>query len=521
MSTRTSLGAAVGVALFACSSTSPPGPVAPATATASAGVDVNWSDPAEYRIEHASEEAGEGIFERTGIGDPYRTGLPYPIFLALLEMHPELLGGTLQALADRFGFTARQPDAQSADRDVRDGLPLGMHLTDDPNTHIPFLVHNCALCHSEVVKWPGGEKLVVGLGNRRIRIHAFEEALAKVASAPDFDRERIGPIAARIADEKGIPWSRDWREVVIQRTIRGVTERYAPRAKWLDRVRDGLPGRVATIESFAIALGQLLHRDVQMSKTIGWAKIPDTIGFGQKRTLSWDGGSEGPSDALVVDADIAAGARIEWLYKHPLQGASLSTFLRHAPRDLRFPGAIDADLARRGKGTFEKTCAKCHGTYEDDGRAKSYVEKIVPLDYVDTDPARAFAVTDDFVAAANDPRLVVGGMRLVSTRRTSGYVPPVLTNIWARAPYGHAGQWPNLVVLATKPSQRPVRFVVHGDAPLDLDKIGVRIGDAGAVLGPGDYVQDGGLDGFRVTGHPFLADLGEDSKAVVEYLKTL
>jgi hypothetical protein len=66
-----------------------------------------------------------------------------------------------------------------------------------------------------------------------------------------------------------------------------------------------------------------------------------------------------------------------------------------------------------------------------------------------------------------------------------------------------------------------VRFVVHGDAPLDLDKVGVRVGDAGSVLGPGDYVQDGRVDGFRVTGHPFLADLGEDSKAVVEYLKTL
>jgi hypothetical protein len=512
---------ALGVCLYACSA-GPVGPQANSTpASAPVSIDVTWSDPAEYRIERATETEGEAIFERTGIGDPYRTGVPYPIFLALLEMHPELLGANPQALADRFGFTPRRAVAGSADRDEREGLPIGLHLTDDPNTHVPFVVHNCALCHSEVVRWPGGEKLVVGLGNRRIRVHAFEDAFAKVADAPDFDKERVVAVATRLAEERGIAWPPQYRSTIVSQTIRGVKEHYAPRAKLLERVGGGLPGRVATIESFAVALGQLLHRDVETSKTIGWARIPDTIGFGQKRTLSWDGGSEGPSDALVVDADIAAGARIEWLYKHPLQGASLSTFLRHEPRDLRFPGAIDAGLAGKGKAVFERACAKCHGTYEEDGRAKSYVEKIVPLDFVDTDPARALAVTDDFLAAANDPRLVVGGMRLVTTRRTGGYVPPVLTNIWARAPYGHAGQWPSLAVLATRPALRPSRFVVHGEAPLDLEKVGVATAEADAPLGPGDYLQDGSVDGFRVSGHPFIADLGDDSKAVVEYLKTL
>src|SRR4029077_19332283 len=181
---------------------------------------------------------------------------------------------------------------------------------------------------------------------------------------------------------------------------------------------------------------------------------------------SWDGGSEGPSDAIVIDADIAAGARIEWYVKHPWQGPSVAAYLRHMPRDLRYPGAIDADLARQGKVLFEKTCAKCHGTYEDDGRARTYTERIIPIDYVNTDPARALAVTDAFVAAANDPTLTEG-LVLETTRRTLGYVPPVLTRVWARAPYGHAGQWPNLEVLAMKPARRPTRFVVHGTAPLD------------------------------------------------------
>jgi hypothetical protein len=499
------------------STTSGPAPHAPAQLT----VDAMVSDPAEYRIERPSEEAGQEIFSRTGIGDPYRTGMPYPLFLAMLELHPELLGATPKELSDRFGFTARAADPASTDRDVREGLPVGLHLTDDPNTRVPFLVHNCALCHSEVVRWPGGEKLVVGVGNRRIRIHAFEDALAKIANLPDFDRAHLAPVASRIAHDRDIAWPPDIRGAVLTNTVRVMKERFAQRARFIERTRDAMPGRVATIEAFAVALGQLLHRGVSTPPTIGWAKIPDTIGFGVKRTLSWDGGSEGPSDALVVDADIATGARIEWLYNHPLQGASLSTFLRHMPRDLPFPGPVDRPLAQRGKVAFEKTCTRCHGTYQEDGRPRSYTEKIVPVDYLDTDPARAEVVTDDFIAAANDPKLVIG-VALVKTRRTGGYVPPVLTSIWARAPYGHAGQWPSLAVLATKPEKRPTRFVVRGEAPLDLDKIGMQVAEAGAPLGAGDYVQDGTVPGFRVSGHPFLADLADDARAaVIEYLKTL
>ena len=511
---------ALGIALLACTHAEPPRTVG--APSASNKVDPDWSDPVEYRIDRPTEEAGERIFARTGIGDPYRTGIPYPVFLAMFEMHPELLGESPQALASRFGFAIRKREPASEDRDVREHLPLGLHLTDDPNTHVPFLVHNCALCHADVVTWPGGEKLVMGMGNRRIRIHAFETALARVAGSPDFDKASVGPVAARIAHEKGIPWSADWSDRMVGATVRGLKAHYAPRATLLGRTNDGLPGRVATIESFAVELAHLLGREVQTAGTIGWAKIPDTIGFAEKRTLSWDGGSEGPSDALVVDADIAAGVRLEWFYGHPLQGASLSMFLRHLPRDLRFPGPIDPALARHGKTTFERACARCHGTYEDDGRAKSYVEQVVPIDYLGTDAARALAVTDDFVGAANDPRLVGGGLKLVTTRRTSGYVPPVLTSIWARAPYGHAGQWSSLAALATPPAQRPVRFVVHGDAPLDLEKVGLSVGDPTAPLGAGDYLQNGNLPGFQVTGHPFIADLGPDqAKAVIEYLKTL
>ncbi|HEX3769659.1 MAG TPA: hypothetical protein VHV30_02285, partial [Polyangiaceae bacterium] len=366
------------LAVAACSSAA----IAPAAPSPTTKVDPTYSDPAEYQVSHISEDAGEAIFSRIGVGDPYRTGLPYPLFLAFLQMYPDAMGSSVAEFTDRFGFTPRAADPQSADADVRDGLPIGMHLTEDPNTHVPFLVHSCALCHSEIVRWPGGEKLVIGLGNPKIRIHAFDDALANIARRPDFDREHVGALAKKLAEQHDIPWSQDFRDAIVGNTLRTMKERAATRGPLLDRTRDGLPGRVATIESFGLALGQLLHHDVEASPTVGWAKIPDAMGFGWRRTLSWDGGSEGPSDAIVIDADIAAGARVEWYVKHPWQGPAVGTYLRHLPRDLKFPQPIDAALAQHGHVLFDKTCARCHGTYEEDGRAKSYTEKIIPLDVV-------------------------------------------------------------------------------------------------------------------------------------------
>jgi hypothetical protein len=150
-----------------------------------------------------------------------------------------------------------------------------------------------------------------------------------------------------------------------------------------------------------------------------------------------------------------------------------------------------------------------------------YGESIIPTDYVGTDPARANAVTPAFVDAANSFSLTKG---LTRVRNTGGYVPPVLIDIWARGLFGHAGQWPSLEVLATKPDDRPRRFIVDTEGAYDLDRVGVRydVPHGERKLRPGEYVYDGRQPGLDVGGHPFLANLAQDDRrAVIEYLKTL
>ena len=62
------------------------------------------SDPEEYQDHGISAAAGEAYFSRLGGGDPYATGIAYPVWLALVEGFPSELGGDVARFADRFGL---------------------------------------------------------------------------------------------------------------------------------------------------------------------------------------------------------------------------------------------------------------------------------------------------------------------------------------------------------------------------------------------------------------------------------
>jgi mono/diheme cytochrome c family protein len=387
-----------------------------------------------------------------------------------------------------------------------------MHLTVDPITRVPFVMTSCALCHVERLRWPGGEQVVVGLGNKRVRVHAYDAAFAQIAQRISADK--IRRLATEAAAERKVTWPAEYGDAMIGATIAALQRRYHDRKELVARTADGLPGKVATLEAFVPALAQLSGQNVTMAPAVGWAKVPDVIGFAQRTTLSWDGSGEGPMDLLAVEADVAIGARVEWLERHPFQGASLGAYLRQPAARPKFPGKIDRARAEKGHALFIEHCSQCHGTYAADGRVLDYRDEVVPLDEIGTDPARAMAATETFERAANDPKLTRGYTKF---RRTGGYVPPVLTNVWARAPFGHAGQWPSLAVIAMLPEKRPAQYAIDLDAPYDLESVGVTVRATGA----GTFVQNATHAGFAVTGHPFLATLGADAVNVIEYLKTL
>jgi hypothetical protein len=137
------------------------------------------SSPAEYADQPISAEAGAAYFLHTGGGDPYAAGLAYPIFLALMEAYPGELGRDWNEFAEKFGMI---PD--SAKKGDPKAPPLGLHLTTDPNTRVPWVVANCQMCHADRLRLPDGDVVIAGLG---VRPHAYAAALGRIATDPALE----------------------------------------------------------------------------------------------------------------------------------------------------------------------------------------------------------------------------------------------------------------------------------------------------------------------------------------------
>lgn len=508
------------VGVFAgCGSTTPkPVESAERATSAPVGDAPTMSNPVEYADRPISAQAGEEYFLHTGGGDPYATGMAYPVFLALMEAYPEELGRDWTEFSEKFG-TIPDPAAKGAPH----APPIGFHLTIDPNTQVPWLVANCTFCHTERIHLPTGDLVVPGLGNKSVRPHAYVNALMRIGTNFALDADGIAALATRRAREWAVPWPEPMRSPIVKATIEAFKDGATKRAPSVKRFDAALPGRMATIESFALGLEEHRKQGIVMPIAIGWAKVPDIRSFPFRDTFSYDGSGYGSPQALVLEADFLFGARPEWYLSHPHIATSVYLYLRSFTRKLPFPRPIDAKLASRGKVVFEGTCARCHGYYVDHGGEirVSYKERVVAIDMVGTDRARLDAVTPSFVEAANAFPWTKG---FTAVRNTGGYVPPVLLDLWARGVFGHAGQWPSLEALATPPSERPRKFIVDTRGFYDLDRVGVRYE---AVTNPrplrtGEYLYDGDEPGYGTQGHPFLSGLAKDDRrAVIEYLKAL
>ncbi|MBX6315182.1 MAG: c-type cytochrome, partial [Isosphaeraceae bacterium] len=190
----------------------------------------------------------------------------------------------------------------------------------------------------------------------------------------------------------------------------------------------------------------------------------------------------------------------------------------------KYPFPIDPVKAERGHAIFNKTCAKCHGTYGSDG---SYPNEIVSLDLIGTDPARAQGITDRFVAHVNATWFAE---EYPVDEVLIGYQAPPLDGVWATAPYLHNGSVPTLYHLL-KSSERPARFLRPPStdfAHYDTEKVGWKFQ---VVTEPPDpkqpvfearFLYDTSRWGLSHKGHTFGDKLSEEERMdVIEYLKTL
>lgn len=187
----------------------------------------------------------------------------------------------------------------------------------------------------------------------------------------------------------------------------------------------------------------------------------------------------------------------------------------------KYPFAIDAELASRGKALFEHTCSECHGTY---GPGGEFPNAVIPLDVVGTDSRRSQAIYKDRREAANKGWLQYYGEHPVDVE-SDGYLAQPLDGIWASAPYFHNGSVPTLWGVMN-PSLRPKVWKRTEDG-YDREQVGLEVEELDAV--PDNLSSrrrrkyyDTSHIGNSAEGHTFPDALDESEKrAVIEYLKTL
>ena len=196
----------------------------------------------------------------------------------------------------------------------------------------------------------------------------------------------------------------------------------------------------------------------------------------------------------------------------------------------RYPFPIDSALAARGRMTFARTCAGCHGTYGATPDSGSYPNRLIDLDEVRTDST----LVDEGNSARG--QTYFGWLnkswfgKLAHAEVTHGYVAPPLDGVWATGPFLHNGSVPTLEALLDS-SRRPryfTRTVVAGDDGFDAAAVGIKFVPVDhGQLDERDAkkraaIYDTTLRGYSNSGHTFGDSLTtEERRAVIEYVKTL
>ncbi len=278
---------------------------------------------------------------------------------------------------------------------------------------------------------------------------------------------------------------------------------------------------------FGVALGALRDRDLNVTLNVRRPKFvhhdmdaPAFWNTGRKKYLYCDGFVEKTPRPLLQFVMVVQNSGSTMRGWEPEFADILAWIESLTPP--RYSGNIDMPLAVNGGKIFDNHCARCHGTYGENGK---YPEKVIPLADVGTDPVRLSSLPREYRESMKVGWYGESGKRDYNLD-PKGYVAPPLNGIWASAPYFHNGSVPTLWHLL-HPGQRPVvwRRALNG---YDHVRMGLDVVELEAVPSAVQTKDqrreyfDTRKPGKSAAGHQFPDELTEDEKqAVLEYLKTL
>ncbi|AGA25723.1 c-type cytochrome [Singulisphaera acidiphila] len=356
-----------------------------------------------------------------------------------------------------------------------DGLPMGLRRAGEKSG----MQIDCMVCHGGSI---GGQSYV-GLGNTTLDMRALLYDLTR-------------------ADDRRLPPS-----LFHLNTARGTVN-----AGMISAVLLSVRNSDLSVRKIPLPLGANLPE----------LDVPPWWHLARKTTMYYDGRTDARSVRSILQFFLAEKS-LEELKELEPTFRDIQAYMKSL-KPPKYPFAIDAAKAERGKTVFAKTCVKCHGTYGPDGH---YPNRVVELAVIGTDPARAQGLSDRLVAHYNttwlaedypaDPEMV-------------GYQAPPLDGIWATAPYLHNGSVPTLAALL-KSVDRPARFkrppstgLEHYDQVQVGWKFTVVADPPSPPLPPfeAQFIYDTSRFGLSNGGHRFGDDLADEARSdLIEYLKTL
>jgi mono/diheme cytochrome c family protein len=441
-------------------------------------------------------------FKYCSLGGEPIAGIPYPIFMILPRVFPDLVEKYAKEGygPDKPGWGGYGAFGLSWEQGQR--LPVGFSIKRFGYERVTV---NCALCHTASYRLTENSDRVFVIGGPGHTANL--QGLVRFLFACSHDRRFT---AARMLPEMAANFPLDWFDwqlyasVIIPKT-RLALQLAEGQLGWMNDKPAWGPGRD---DAFNLPKFILLQED--WDKSTGNTDFPALWQLADRDgRLVHAGGEAKTVYAVTATSALGVGSlpdsdfrsRNEWLV----------SFLRTLPAP-KYPATIDQARVAHGQEIYAQRCASCHaGNGARTGTA-------IPLAEIGTDPERARVWTDADAAHMNRLTSLLGadGAELQGAQ---GYVAKPLTGAWLLGPYLHNGSVPTLADLLSPPASRPTVFY-RGYDVLDQDNVGfVSTGPAAAAVG---FRYDTALPGNGNGGHTYGTDLNpDDRRDLLEFLKTL
>lgn len=454
---------------------------------AAGGAIAYWKffKPGEQELANDTERFNYGSLGAELIG-----GIPYPIFMILPRVFPDLLPGP-------GGYGAFGLPWEEGRR-----LPVGLSIK---RLGLERVTVNCALCHTTSYRLAPDDnpRFAVGGPGHTVDLQGLLRFLFAAADDARFTGARLLPEMALHFDFDWLDWTL-YKLAIIPATRLALKEG-GRQLGWMNAQPRWGPGRDDAFNLPKFVLTQKAWDD-----SVGATDFPALWRMAERKghLVHW-GGEATNVAAVVATSALGVGSlpgrrfseHAEWL-------EGFIADLEPPP----FPGPIDEVLAARGAQLFEAHCGGCHRP----GGARTGAA--IPLDEIGADPEHVLTWREEDAARMNRVTRALG-LDGAELQAAQGYVARPLVGVWLLGPYLHNGSVPTVRDLLSPPASRPRAFWRGGDL-VDLDNLGF----VSAPPPPGRPAFE-----FRTAergngngGHLYGVDLSDEEKrALIEHLKTL